>query len=133
MKKFLKVVGVIVAVLVVLIGAIAVFSSGATDAADAVLAEFKAGNYVDVYNASAMTEEFTLEEFSASMGIDSTSSIATATYDGWTGRGFSGNQKYAYGDFTFPDGRTETLTVWFVDVDGDLLFSGITAGEPSEE
>ena len=130
MKTTFKVIGVIVAILVLLIGAIAVFSSGATDAADAVLAEFKAGNYVEVYNASAMTEEFTLEEFSAAMGIDSTPNIATATYDGWTGSGFNGNQKYAYGDFTFSDGSTQTLTIWFLDVNGGLLFNGITAGEP---
>lgn len=134
--KFLKILSYIFAgigVLVVLIIALAFWgSSGVDKVAEAVMAEFKAGNIREVYDNSLMTNDFTFEEFSIAMGIDDIYDISKAEKIKWLGRGFENEEKYIYGTFKFSNGVEETLTFWFVEVDDELKLLGITGGEPDD-
>jgi hypothetical protein len=127
LKKVLIGIGVAIVAIV----ALALGGSAGTDvAAEAVLQQFADGKYEEVYNESAMTDDFTLEEFKSAMGIGSEIDITTAEKVAWTGRGFEGEEKYVYGDLKFSDGETRVATFWFIEVEKELKLLGITGGAP---
>lgn len=134
--KVLKILGYILAGIGAFVALIVFFvfsgTSGVDKAAEAVLAEFHAGNIQSVYDNSAMTLDFTFEEFSAAMGIDSGFDISQAEKISWTGRGFQNEEKYIYGNFKFPNGEEQLITFWFVEVDDELQLLGITGGAPDD-
>ncbi len=105
-------------------------SSGTQDAAEAIMADFNAGKIEEVYNNSVMTEDFTLEEFEAVMGVGSEWDITQAQKVSWVGRGFQNSEKYTYGRFLFSNNKEQIVTFWFVEINDELKLSGITGGEP---
>jgi hypothetical protein len=125
-KILIGIVVVIVAIVALALGG----STGTDVAAEAVLQQFADGKYEEVYNESAMTDDFTLEEFTSAMGVGSEIDMTTAEKVSWNGRGFEGEEKYVYGDLKFTDGETRVATFWFVEVEGELELLGITGGAP---
>lgn len=116
-----------------------VFSStkGVSTAADAIVAQFNAGQTEEIYNNSALKSTMSLEDFEAAMGIGSDLDITKAVHLGWNGRGFENGEKYIYGDFLFAGNSKQTLTFWFAEQEEDesLIFLGVTwwAPEGSED
>lgn len=113
-----------------IVGLVFIGTKGVDKAAEATLADFANGNVEKVYNESALTKEFTLEQFSNVLGQGAPLDMSKMTKIKWTGRGFNNGRKYIYGTFKMPDGSEGVLTFTFIKVDGKLKLFGIKTGAP---
>lgn len=132
MKKFGKIVGGIVVLIALVVGCVFVFSAGAGEAADNVLAELNAGKVNEVYQNSSkeFKENVNLEDFTIFVtgnNLKSADFTKTKSHK-WTGRGFNNAVKYVYGEVLFADDKNEIVNVQFIKNDGELKLYGLAFG-----
>lgn len=130
MKKFLKVIGIIAAFIVVIIAIVFLGTSWVRDAANEVVDQISQWQLEAVYNSSALVSIMSYNDFAGNMWVGTPMSIENAKLRWWNGRGFENSEKYIYGTFVFEDWTEEILTFWFEKVEDEYIFLGITWWEP---
>lgn len=130
MKKFLKVIGIIAAFIVVIIAIVFLGTNWVKNAANEVVDQINQWQLEAVYNSSALVSTMSYNDFAANMWVGTPMSIENAKLKWRNGRGFENNEKYIYGTFVFANWTEEILTFWFQKVEDEYVFLGITWWEP---
>jgi len=135
MKKVLKILLSIIAVIVLLGGLIVAgifwMTSGVTEEADSVLTKLHNNEIEEVYKNSAFADEMPIEKFKEALGVGTPIDFTKMKKISWTGRGFKNSIKYVDGDFTLPNGETLSIRFAFIVTDGKYILAGITPTENS--
>lgn len=118
MKKFLKVLGIIVGAIVLIIILAFVFTSGLPKVADTMFADIKAGNVQEAYLATAgqFQSSTTLEQFQAFV---QQAGLITFKSASWNEREIANNQGILKGTVTLEDGSKLPLEINLIKEDGE--------------